>query len=43
MNIPKVKFKKMSLEENINIVSWAFYADSRILIFMIILFSVFQN
>ena len=28
MNIPKVKFKKMSLEENINIVSWAFYADS---------------
>lgn len=28
MNIPKVKFKKMTLQENIDIVKWAFSADS---------------
>lgn len=27
MNIPKVKFKKMSLEENIEIIKWAFFED----------------
>lgn len=27
MNIPKVKFKKMSLKENIEIIKWAYFED----------------
>ena len=31
MNIPKVKFKPMSLEENIDLVKWAFYENNGVL------------
>ena len=31
MNVPKLKFKKMNLQENINTIKWAYYEDNGVL------------
>lgn len=41
MSIPKVKFRPMTLEENIETIKWAFYEDNGD--FIIILLNIFQN
>lgn len=31
MNVPKLKFKKMTLKENIDTIKWAYYEDNGVL------------